>query len=455
MSGSNLQLPQSLGARLRGLKQERTELHAQLSAIFEAAAGQNRDLNDGERAKDDELSARVLKLDDEIARYERMAAAPSGQAAFIGAPAHPRQGEGAAAFGSFGQFLQAVAVASDPRAAHLFGGSSSRELMDRLTSYEAAATGMGVGSPSGGGHLVRNDWSTDMLRRGSEQAIILPRCRSIPIGADFDGLEYPFVDESSRATGSRWGGVRVYRKAEAGTVAASQPKIGKGELKLEEMMGIAYATERLLRDATALQGLLTSAFESEFAFKIDDEIVRGSGVGMCLGFFNTATGAPFVSVAKETSQTAATVNVANVLKMYARMPARLKPGAAWFIHSDVMTQLPQMTIGQMPVWLPPGGLVNNSPFGTLLGKPIYEIEQCEALGTQGDIFFANMNEYAVITKASEGIRADASMHVRFIYDEMTFRWVYRINGQPTWRTSLTMYKGSSAQAPFVGLDTRS
>ena len=78
-----------------------------------------------------------------------------------------------------------------------------------------------------------------------------------------------------------------------------------------------------------------------------------------------------------------------------------------------------------------------------------------ALGTAGDIFLVNLNEYVTITKAGEGLRADQSMHVRFLYDEMAFRWVYRINGQPTWRASLTPFKGSSNLSPFVGLATRS
>jgi len=135
------------------------------------------------------------------------------------------------------------------------------------------------------------------------------------------------------------------------------------------------------------------------------------------------------------------------------MPSRLKPGAVWLIHADVMTQLPQMVIGQQPVWLPPGGLTNN-PTGLLLGKPVLELEQCEALGTKGDIFLVNLNEYVVITKSGEGLRYDTSMHVRFLNDEMTFRWVYRINGQPTWRAPLTPFKGSSDLAPFISLDTR-
>jgi HK97 family phage major capsid protein len=139
--------------------------------------------------------------------------------------------------------------------------------------------------------------------------------------------------------------------------------------------------------------------------------------------------------------------------MYARMPARLKPGAVWLIHSDVMTQLPKMVIGQMPVWVPPGGL-NNLPYGLLFGKPVIEIEQASQLGAVGDILFVNLNEYVVITKAGEGLMADTSMHVRFLNNEMTFRWVYRINGQPAARTAITPANGSSTLSAFVALAAR-
>ncbi len=352
-------------------------------------------------------------------------------------------------FSSFGEFLQAVVVANSPILASRWG-KQSELLMQKLTAYQAAASGMSVGVPADGGFVVRKDWSMAMMDRAREQATLLPRTRGIEIGADFDGLEYPYIDETSRATGSRWGGVQVFRKAEAATVSAKQPKIGKGELRLEEIMGLAYATERLLRDASALQGILTDSFESEFAFTIDNEIIRGTGTGQCLGIMAAPC---FVSQAAEGGQTAGTVVKENVLKMYARMPARLKPGAVWLIHPDVMTQLPVMAIGQQPVWVPPGGLAN-APLGTLLGKPVIEIEQAEALGTLGDIMLVNLNQYVTITKAGEGLRADTSMHVRFLFDEMAFRWVFRINGQPTWRAALTPFKGSNTLSPFIGLANR-
>lgn len=439
-------VPSSIGARLRGLKQEWAECRNEAHELLTKAAVENRALNAEEKALDDKLQARLSVLNDEIKRYERLIdadkAAPVTETSNGSQPGH-----GAGPIRSLGEFLQAVACASSPIIASRI--PNAQELVNRLHAY-SAASGMSVGVPADGGYLVRKDWSAQLLDRARENAVLLPRTRTIGIGGDFDGLEYPYIDESSRVDGSRWGGVQIYWKAEAATVTAKQPKIGKGELRLEEIMGLAYVTERLLRDSTALQGLLSDAFASEFAFKVDDSILRGSGSGQCLGILNSAA---LVTQAAEGSQTADTVNVDNVLKMYSRMPGRLKGGAVWLIHSDVMTQLPKMTIGQQPVWLPPGG-VQNSPLSTLLGKPVIEIEQASALGDVGDILFVNLREYVTIAKEGEGLRADSSMHVRFLNDEMTFRWVYRINGQPAARTAVTPFKGSSTQSAFVALAAR-
>jgi HK97 family phage major capsid protein len=438
-------VPTSIGARLRGLKQEWAQCREEDQTILMKAAIENRNLNGEEKALDDKLQARLAVLNDEIKRYERLVEGDAPKS--ITEISRGGSPNGAGPIRSLGEFLQAVACASSGIIASRVPNSD--ELIGRLQAYNAAS-GLSVGVPADGGYLVRKDWSASLLDRARESAVLLPRCRQIGIGADFDGLEYPYIDESSRVDGSRWGGVQVYWKAEAATVTAKQPKIGKGELKLEEIMGLAYATERLVRDASALEGILSDAFASEFAFKVDDSIIRGNGSGKPLGILNSGA---YVEQAAEGGQSADTITVDNVLKMYARMPARLKPGAVWLIHSDAMTQLPKMSIGQMPIWLPPGG-VANAPLATLLGKPVIEIEQASALGDPGDILFVNLNEYVVIQKAAEGLRQDTSMHVRFLNDELAFRWVYRINGQPVSRTAITPYKGSSTVSAFVGLASR-
>lgn len=444
-----------LAAQHQELVRQNTELVSEAKEISERGEKEERLLGAEENTRVSAIINELDKLAPQIEAVEREMDAQQRLESFERVKILHSDRPGASLvpneFTSLGELMQAVVVASDPTWRHRIGQSQADVLINKLQAYQAAGSGMSVGVPSDGGYLVRKDWSTAMLDRAREGAVLFPRTRQVPVGAEFDGLEYPFIDETSRATGSRWGGVQVYWKAEAATVTAKQPKIGKGELRLEEIMGLAYATERLLRDAGALESILTNSFESEFGFKIDDAILRGSGAGMPLGFF--AAGGPFVSVAKEAGQAAATVKPENVTKMFARMPARLKAGAVWLVNPDVMPQLPLMVIGQQPVWLPPGNLTQ-APNGLLFGKPVVEIEQAETLGTQGDIWFANMNEYVTITKASEGMRYDTSLHVRFLNDEMAFRWVFRINGQPTWKTALTPFKGSASMSPFVTLDTR-
>lgn len=382
---------------------------------------------DLESAKGQLASARAYQDEekDEIVRHagKETKAAPAGRNEF----------------NSLGQLLQAVACAGSNVIAGTFNPSYREELAHKLTMYQAAASGMSTGVPSDGGYMIRKEFTNEFLTKAKSQSVLLPMCRRIPIGPDADSLEYPYIDESSRVDGSRWGGVQVFWRAEAATVAAKQPKIGKGELRLEDIMGLAYATERLLRDAPALEAVLTSAFEDEFGFKIDDSVMRGTGSGQMLGFLNSPA---LISITRDAD------DLITITNMLARIPSGLKGGMVWLHHADWLPKLIRLKIGDTPVFIPPGGLPN-APGGMLLGKPLYELEQCSAVGTAGDLILANMGQYVYIEKDNEGMRFDQSMHVRFLYDEMAFRWVYRINGQPIVRTALTPFKGSNTLSPWV------
>ncbi len=317
---------------------------------------------------------------------------------------------------------------------------------------QAVASGASSGVPESGGVLVRNEWNTALLDRLKEEGKLAPRCFAMPIGEGNDGVEAPFIDETSRATGSRWGGVQVYRAAEAAAVTASQPKLGKFELRLEDLLGLFYATDRVLRDATLLEALAMKAFGSEFAFKLDDEIIRGTGAGQCLGIVGNA---PTVSVAKESGQAAGTIKFENILKMYSVLLARCMPGAEWFINQTCLPQLYQMYLavgtGGVPVYLPANG-ASAAPYGTLMGRPVNVIEQAAAVGTVGDIILANFsNDYALISKP---MTQASSIHVLFTTNQTTFRWVWPIIGKPVLSAAITPYKGSATFGPFVTLATR-
>ena len=53
-----------------------------------------------------------------------------------------------------------------------------------------------------------------------------------------------------------------------------------------------------------------------------------------------------------------------------------------------------------------------------------------------------------------GMKAASSIHVRFLYDENVFRFIYRVDGKPIWNKPLTPYKGSASVSPFVTLAKR-
>jgi HK97 family phage major capsid protein len=411
-------------------------------------------------AKDDLTEAEGAELEGYIGQMEglkrKIDMEDRAQAAFSAAPAPDRvevvQDSADIPFSGLGEFLQAIARSKLPAGERL--GGKPCGVMDRRLLPRAAASGMNESVPSDGGFAVDTQWSDQLIQKAHETGKLPGLCNKVPIGAGKNGLRCPTLDETSRATGSRLGGVRVYRKNEATAPTAAKLKWGRLEIDLEDMIGLAYASNDLLEDYSALGAIVGKAFADEFGFKMDDEIINGTGAGQMLGIL--ASGA-LVSAAKETGQTADTVNAKNINKMWARLwnPARDK--AVWLVNQELISQLVELNLpvgtGGSLVYMPAGGLSGRA-YDTLMGRPVMYIEQAAAPGDLGDIILADFSEYIIIDKG--GVQAAQSMHVNFTTNEMAFRFVYRINGQPAWDVPLTPYKATSGVtvSPFIGLAAR-
>lgn len=315
------------------------------------------------------------------------------------------------------------------------------------------ASGLNEAVGSDGGFAVSTDMSNRLIEQSFASGVLSSRCMTQPISSASNSVKLPAMDDKDRTTGNRWGGVRAYWTAEAAQITATTPKpLQSLELKLNKLAALVYMTDELLADQTAMQAYVDRAVPAEIAFVIDDAILRGNGVGKPFGILNSAA---LVSQAAEGSQTADTVNLQNVVKMYSRMPANRKSNAVWFINSEVFPQLQTMasaaTSASQLVYMPPGG-VSGAPYGTLFGRPIIEIEHASALGDVGDISFMDLSAYLLATK--QGVQRDVSIHVKFIYGETAFRFTVRVDGKPEWTSVITPYKGSNTQSPFVVLAAR-
>jgi HK97 family phage major capsid protein len=372
---------------------------------------------------------------------------------------------------SFGHFLMAVKEtgqgqydkrlyplkSSDPMNEGGFSvtGAMGDAFVGSLTAAKAtkaAPTGLGESSGPAGGYLVDSDRAPGILSRVYDIGELLSRVAMDPIGPNANGMTYYAEAETSRVDGSRRGGVRFYWVAENSAITSSAPTFRALELKLRKAAALVYATDEQLADTAALESYIMRILPEELRFGVEDAIINGLGTGQPLGILNANC---TVSVAKETGQAATTVVTENIVKMWARLWARSQRNAVWLVNQDVQPQLWQLNLpvgtgGQM-VFVPPGGL-SAVPYATLFGRPVIVHESCKTLGTVGDIMLVDPMEYQMIEKG--GIEAASSIHVRFTQGEQVFRFIYRVDGQPTWNAALTPANGTNTVSPFISLAER-
>ena len=335
------------------------------------------------------------------------------------------------ALGTFAQAVRAAAYGDvDPR-------------------LHAVATGAGTQVDSNMGFAVPMEVAPGIEREMYETGEILSRvdARTITVG---NTMTYNLIDETSRADGSRGGGVLGYWVDEGTAPTASTVKLARMELKLRKVGAFGVMTDELLADAVALGGELEQSFAEELTFQVENKIYRGNGASAPLGFLNAPS---LVSITKESNQAAATVNTTNLAKMWARMPSRSKKNAVWMFNTELGPVLWEMsqaigTGGTAPRFIsysPDGGL-------TIFGRPAIEVEYAEAAGTVGDIAVVDWKKYRLIRKG--GVEQASSMHVYFATGEQAYRAFYRVDGQPVPRAPLTPFKGTATLSPFVVLATR-
>lgn len=348
-------------------------------------------------------------------------------------------------FTSFGEQVVAIVQAGKP------GGRMDVRLQHSNASVLQAASGLNEAIGSEGGYFIAPTLLPGVIDPVYNDDPLLSRVTRIPMSGN--SIVYNVVEETSRATGSRWGGIQMYWVAEAGTATEKKPAMRQVRLALKKIMGVGYLTEELMEDAPAAEALLTRAFQTELRFMLGDAIFRGSGAGMPLGFL---TGAGKVEQAIEATQTIANSNTfiaTNIAKMLTHVPAHLWGSVIFLYNQELLPTFITAVIGTstIPVFIGAGGLAQQ-PADTLLGRPAFGSELCEAVGTPGDLIAIVPSEYHMSDKG--GVNAVTSVHVRFLFDEQTLKITYRADGQPLWHKSVTPYKGAAARSPYVTLGTR-
>lgn len=409
------------------------------TALLNKALAENRAMTAEEQTQFDALEVEIKNLEKSIEVQNKIDEREKDHKAPVNTPlpAEPRNPD-EKKWKNMGEYLQSVANAFKP------SGS-----VDKRLTIANLGTGLNEGVSSEGGFLLDNQFIDGLQQAMTAESVLAKAIRMVPIGDDTNRLKALGVDENSRQNGSRWGGVQAYWAGEADTVIASKPKFRDIDMKLEKLIALCYTTDELLKDSTALEAIIRQAYAEEMAFKADEAIYLGDGIGKPLGILSSGA---LITQTKESGQAAGTIVHGNITKMWQRLVSRSRGNAIWLINQEAEGQLTDMTFTS-------GGNTMMSPYakeyiekGTIKNRPVITIEQASALGTKGDISLVDPTQYLGIDKTKA--QTDVSIHVRFLYDESVFRFIYRFNGQPYRTAPITPYKGASTLSSFVTLENR-
>lgn len=452
------------------LKARLLELSNQTQAIQDKAAAGNRELTNDEHRVIVDLADEFDRVEEQLKTAERVATMQARVSSGTGRVTDPVQPGTSTPVARTRQpdGLQHTTLRTreeKDRWGFENVGTFAKSVMDwqrgsrqdpRLIQNASLSTYSSEGVGADGGFAVPPEFRSAIQSLVMGEESLVSRVDAVP--TDSNMVIVPTDEDTVWGTS---GGVRVYRRAEAGTMTQSKVALKEITVRVEEMYALVPVTDQLLEDAPMLSRFLTEKAGQKINFKFSTELINGTGAGgEMLGILNAPC---LVSVAKEGSQAADTILEANVRKMWARMPAAVRGQAVWLANQDCEQQLQQMqgvvknvagteNVGGWPVYLPPGGF-SGAPYSSLFGRPVVYTEACPTLGDLGDIILAYLPGYFAPYRAA-GIREAMSMHLWFDQGMTAFRWTWRVGGQPWLSAALSRRSGSNTLSHFVALAER-
>jgi len=398
-----------MSKQLRELQSRKATLVKDARSLTDIAAAEQRDMNEEEISAFEALKS---KIEATSAAIDREAALISEEAQMNYTAQLPHASvitvvDNAAAdlkhgFKSVGEFLKTVRHAQNP------GASIDERLLIGMNRGAVAPSSFGnEGSAQDGGFLVPPQFAQEIFQLSLGEDSLLPMTDNV----------------------------------------------GLSTLRLKKLMALVPVTDELLDDTNALSTYLPDKIATSIRWKTNESILFGSGTGLPVGCMTNAT---TVTVAKESGQATQTLLAQNLAKMISRLPPGSFGKAVWIVNNDVLPALFTLTLGNYPIYLPTGmnpGGIQVSPYGTLLGRPVFVSQHANTFSAAGDVLLADLSYYQTITKAG-GMQTATSMHLYFDADLTAFRTTFRMDGQSKIAAPISPAKGSTTMSPFVQLGAR-
>jgi len=223
---------------------------------------------------------------------------------------------------------------------------------------------------------------------------------------------------------------------------------------------VSNKTELLEDSPISIEPLLNTLFGKALAWHEDNDFINGSGVNEPLGVI----AAP-CTLGITRQPATGYLSYLDIVTMWSRLHPASQGNSVWLMNPGMIPYLytacltctgnDGSDLSGQPVMLPSATGASQSPFTTLMGRPVIFTEHCQAPGTFGDILLCDFSQYLIGGKSASGAPSlESSIHLGFATDETAFRAVLRYDGAPWWKSALTPKHGSATLSPFVGLTTK-
>jgi HK97 family phage major capsid protein len=433
---------------IQKLRQKAAALNADAQLIADTATKANRDMTVEEIQNVSSITAQATGLLTEAEARESLDAQAAALAAprprrtettFTGVPTpgatsmtldpgHPITGKEnpTGGFRNVTEFLCAIA-------ADQIGSRIGK--MDPGRIRAAVATYSSEGTGADGGYALPPDFRAGVQKLLDAPESLFPKLAQLQT-PNFT-VTLP-VDEDTPWSAS---GLAAAQVAEGAQISPVKPVLKQLTIPLVKYGDLAFVTEEMLADGTLIGPYIQSKCADKIGWKVNNATYQAlltSAGRKTTGKGATGAGAP-----------------ATLLNLQAMLVDNWVGGfngrSVWVANPAYITVLQGFTIGNWPVYLPPGGL-SNSPLGTLFGRPIIFSELCNATGTEGDIMLFTPDQVYGVTK-TDGLRADQSIHFAFDQDMTAFRFYIRAAIKHKWSATITRPDSTTASS-VVTLQSR-
>lgn len=312
--------------------------------------------------------------------------------------------------------------------------------------YSAKAA-LGEASGVTGGYTVPPDFYEKLMGLVAEDAFIRPRAFVVPMAGAT--LQIPYLDQTtaqSAGVSPFFGGVQMSWTAEAQTRTETEPAFKQLELKAWELSGYSVSSNVLLQDSViGLEMFLMNLFARAIAWFEEYAFLQGNGVGKPQGVLGAGA---TVAVNRAGANQ---VQFADIASLWSKLLPSSWNKAIWAFSPSVVPQLLQLKDGaNRAIFISIDQGAAKAPNWSLLGRPAFPTEKLPALGTKGDLVLIDPSLYVIGDRMQ--IEVAASEHVNFLKNQMTWRVVERVDGQPWLDKPVTLQDAATQVSPFVVLN---